>query len=110
MKRFVGLVGASGVLVMAALPAFAQDVARGQQVFAEQKCSLCHSIGGKGGKVSSLDGVGSRLKADEIEKWITDPKTMAEKAKSTKKPPMKAYTNLSKQDLQALVAYLASLK
>jgi len=100
----------AGLLALAVAPVAAQDVARGKQVFAEQKCSLCHSIGGQGGKVSPLDGIGGKLKPEEIQKWITDPKTMAEKAKSTKKPPMKAYTNLSPDDLRALVAYLSSLK
>ena len=35
---------------------------------------------------------------------------MAAKTKAERKPPMKAYPNLAKDDLDALVAYLASLK
>ena len=35
---------------------------------------------------------------------------MAAKAKADRKPPMKAYPNIAKEDLDALVAYLASLK
>lgn len=35
---------------------------------------------------------------------------MTAAAKATRKPAMKAYANLPKADLDALVAYLASLK
>ena len=31
---------------------------KGEQVYAAQKCSVCHSIAGKGGKQNPLDGVG----------------------------------------------------
>ena len=53
-----------GALTLAlAMPvaAAAQDealVKKGQEVYAAQKCSVCHSIAGKGGKQSPLDGVG----------------------------------------------------
>jgi mono/diheme cytochrome c family protein len=97
-------------LGFAALAA-AQDakVAKGQQVFTDQKCSLCHSIAGKGNPKGSLDGVGGKLSADEIRSWITDAKGMTAKTKATRKPEMKAYT-LPKDDVDALVAYLSSLK
>ena len=41
---------------------------------------------------------------------LTDPKGMTVKMKAERKPAMKAYTTLSKDDLDALVAYLSSLK
>jgi len=51
------------------------------------------------------------LSADEIKQWILDPKGMAAKAKSTKKPPMAAkYGALPAADVDALVAYMQSLK
>ena len=78
-------------------------------MFTDQKCTLCHSIAGKGNAKGSLDGVGSKLSADEIRSWITDPKGMAAKTKATRKPEMKVYT-LPKDDVDALVAYLSSLK
>jgi mono/diheme cytochrome c family protein len=94
-----------------AATAAAQDakVVKGQQVFADQKCTLCHSIGDKGNKKGPLDGVGAKLSADEIRSWITDAKGMAAKMKATRKPEMKQYT-LPKDDVDALVAYLSSLK
>jgi mono/diheme cytochrome c family protein len=90
--------------------AAAQDAkAKGEQLFADQKCTLCHSIGDKGNKKGALDGVGAKLSAAEIKEWITDAKGMTTKTKATRKPAMKAYT-LPKEDVDALVAYLSTLK
>ena len=105
----------AAVLVVAigigfASAASAQDAkAKGEQVFVAQKCSLCHSVAGKGNAKGSLDGVGSKLSADEIRNWIVDAKGMTAKTKATRKPEMKQYT-LPKDDVDALVAYLGSLK
>jgi mono/diheme cytochrome c family protein len=92
--------------------ATAQDaVKRGQEVYTAQKCQVCHSVAGKGGKASPLDGVGAKLSADDIRQWITHPKDAAAKAKSTKKPPMQdKYGTLPAADIDALVAYMQSLK
>jgi mono/diheme cytochrome c family protein len=94
--------------------AAAQDAAqvkRGEEVYQAQKCQMCHSVAGKGSKTSPLDGVGKKLSADEIRQWITNPKEMTTKTKSTKKPPMpEKYGKLPKEDIDALVAYMASLK
>lgn len=110
MKRtFVLTLVAMGLL--GASPALAQDaVAKGATVFAAQKCSMCHSLDGKGMAKGPLDGIGSKLKADEIRQWILTPVEMAAKANATRKPAMKAYPNLPKEDLDALVAFLASKK
>ncbi len=98
----------------AASTASAQDAAlikKGQQVYAAQKCQTCHSIAGKGKTTNPLDGIGAKLSADDIKQWILDPKGMAAKAKSTKKPPMAAkYSGLPAADVDALVAHLQSLK
>jgi mono/diheme cytochrome c family protein len=106
-----------GALTLAlAMPgsAAAQDEAqikKGQEVYAAQKCSTCHSIAGKGGKQSALDGVGAKLSADDIKAWITNPTEMTTKSGSTKKPPMpNKWSKLPAADVDALVAYLQSLK
>jgi len=93
-----------------ATAAGAQDVAKGQAVYTAQKCSICHSVAGVGNKKGSLDGVGAKLTAAEIRQWITAAPDMAAKAKAERKPAMKAFTALGKDDLDALVAYLGSLK
>ena len=100
--------------VMAASVASAQDAAqikKGQAVYGAQKCQMCHQIAGTGNKANPLDGVGAKLSGGDIRLWITHPMDMTAKAKSTKKPPMpNKYGSLPPADLDALVAYLSSLK
>ena len=84
--------------------------AAGQKIFEAQKCSLCHSVDGKGNAKGPLDGVGSKWKPEEIRQWLTDPAGMAKKHDATRKPPMKNFSSLPAADLDALVAYVASLK
>ncbi len=101
-----------GVLLLVGLAsvASAQEAkAKGEAVFAAQKCSLCHSVAGKGNPKGALDDVGSKLKADDIRAWITDAKGMTAKTGATRKPDMKAYS-LPKDDVDNLVAYLSTLK
>jgi len=89
----------------------AQDAKKGEAVYTAQKCAVCHSIAGKGNKANPLDGVAAKMSADDIRSWIVTPVEAAAKAKSTKKPPMPAkYDKLPAADIDALVAYLASLK
>ena len=97
-----------------ASPAAAQDAAavkKGQEVYAAQKCSVCHAIGGQGNKANPLDGIGAKLSAADIRQWIVDAPGMTAKSKSTAKPPMPArWAKLPAADLDALVAYMQSLK
>jgi mono/diheme cytochrome c family protein len=91
--------------------AHAQDAKKGEAVYTAQKCSACHSIAGKGAKANPLDGVGGKLSAADIREWIVDPVAMAKKIKSDKKPPMpNRYAKLPAGDIDALVAYMQSLK
>jgi mono/diheme cytochrome c family protein len=100
-------------MLMAAVPGVsaAQDAAKGEQVYAAQKCAVCHMVAGKGNKNNPLDGVGSKLSAADLREWIVDPVAAAAKHKSTKKPPMpRTYAKLPAADVDALVAYMQSLK
>ena len=96
------------VFVLFAAVAAAQDAAAGAKVYVDQKCSVCHSIAGKGNAKGPLDDVG-KMPADDIRAWITDAKAMTEKTKAPRKPVMKQYS-LPKGDVDALVAYLQTLK
>jgi mono/diheme cytochrome c family protein len=99
-----------GVLTLsAALASSAAAQTQGEKVFTDQKCSLCHSIAGKGNAKGPLDEVGSTLSADDIRAWIVDAKGMTAKTHAPRKPEMRAYT-LPKDDVDALVTYLSSLK
>jgi mono/diheme cytochrome c family protein len=100
-------------LLACASLALAQDKAQidhGIKVYADQKCALCHSIAGKGNAKGALDGVGTKLKAGDIREWLVNTAAMTQKTKAERKPAMKAYPNLSKEDVDGLVAYLSSLK
>ena len=111
MMRFGLLVVVLSSILSA--PAYAQSAvaAQGEKVFAEKKCSVCHLVGNVGNKKGPvLDGVGAKLTADEIRQWITNAPEMAAKANIVRKPPMKAYTDFSKEEVDALVAYVLTLK
>jgi mono/diheme cytochrome c family protein len=100
--------------VAAPQAASAQDaaqVAHGEQVYAAQKCQVCHAVASKGNKANPLDGVATKLTASDIRQWITQPAAMTAKTKSTKKPPMPdKWGSLPAADLEALVAYMQTLK
>jgi mono/diheme cytochrome c family protein len=115
MKLTIAMAAAVAVTVMTAGSASAQDLkAKGEKVYADQKCSVCHSIAGKGNPKGPLDDVGKKLTADDIHLWITDPAAATTKFKADRKPPMTSVAAkmkaLSKDDVDALVAYLSSLK
>ncbi|NNL64664.1 MAG: c-type cytochrome [Myxococcales bacterium] len=67
-------------------------------------CIACHAVGGSGGVVGpALDGVGSRLTAAELDRWLADP------------PAVKPGTAMPKLDMSdatrsELVRWLASLR
>lgn len=79
-------------------------VARGKEVYRQQRCRVCHSIAGDGNRRWPLDGVGSRLDQDAIRKWIVAPQEMQPGIRK------RAYDRLPPADLDALVAYLMTLK
>ncbi len=104
---------AGGLLLAAAGVASAQTPAQvdaGQKVYVASKCSVCHSVAGQGNKKGPLDGISAKLSADEMRQWITNAPEMAAKAKADRKPVMKGFPNMPKDEVDSLVAYLQSLK
>jgi mono/diheme cytochrome c family protein len=111
--RYGLLVASVAGLLVAASPAFAQDKAaieKGMKVFTAQKCSMCHSVAGKGNPKGPLEEGVAKLSADDIHHWLVNPEEMRAKAGAERKPAMKAFASLPKDDIDALVAYLMSLK
>lgn len=98
------------LLLFAPYASAQSPVEKGKAVFAAQKCSICHSVAGVGNKKGALDDVGSKLSAADLRNWIVAAPEMSAKVKAERKPAMKAYTTLAKDDVDALVAYLATLK
>jgi mono/diheme cytochrome c family protein len=113
MARATCVVVASLMVIWGAPALSAQSAAaieQGKKVYASNRCQVCHSIEGQGNKKGPLEGVGKKLSADEIRAWMTDAEGMTAKTKAARKPPMKSYPNIAKADLDALVAYVQSLK
>lgn len=100
---------AGAFLLTAAVNAQDKAIEKGKEVYTAQKCRTCHAIDGQGSKKGPLDGVGTKLTAAEIREWIMDAPAMTRKTNATRKPAMKSY-KLAKDDLDALVAYMASLR
>jgi mono/diheme cytochrome c family protein len=115
MKRvvtvLVGLVFFSGSV---ALAQDAAKIAAGKKLYTDLKCSSCHQVAGQGGKTASaLDKVGTKLPAADIKKWLTNTADMEAKVTPKPKVPMSGFMKsktLADADVDALVAYLGSLK
>ena len=108
MKKAVSLMVVIA-LALLCVALFGQDAKKGAAVYANAKpaCKTCHSIAGQGGKLGTLDGVGAKLTADQIKKWVLTPKD----AKAGSKM-LTAYgpDKISDGDLEDLTAYLLTLK
>ncbi len=105
MKRLVLVAMAVLVAIMFVAPLYAQGNAdNGKKVFEREKCSMCHNA-----KLNSLEGVGTKLTATQIREWIENPTAAAANQKSTSKMKMPK-KNLTKADVDDLVAYLGTMK
>jgi mono/diheme cytochrome c family protein len=114
MRRIVGIV-AGFIVLSSAAAAQAPDpkkVAAGKELYTTLKCSTCHRAEGKGPAKLTLDGIAAKMPAAQIRAWIATPADM--EAKLPKPPTVKMSTmmkkNLSDPDIDALVAYVLSLK
>lgn len=111
MRRVVILGGLFCMAIALAAHARAEETAKpdaamdkGKEVYSAQRCQMCHSIAGKGNPKTPLDDVGGKLRPEEIRKYIVSPKEVKADSK------MKAFPDLKPEELDALVAYLSSLK
>lgn len=101
--EWIGKVDLNGFPARPHLVARAEAGPRAPQVFA-QICVTCHTLQGAGGTVGpALDGVGDRLDAAYLERWLRDP------------PGVKPGTTMPKLPLDdaqvgELVAFLSSQK
>jgi mono/diheme cytochrome c family protein len=110
MNRLIGAVVVASLAGLTGVASAADDAkAKGEAVFVAQKCGLCHSIAGKGNPKGPMEDAVAKLSPAEIRSWITDAKGMTAKTNSARKPAMKEFT-LPKEDVDALVAYLSSIK
>ena len=92
-------------------------VALGKEQYDLQECYNCHKIGGQGSKKKrgpTMDNIGNLMKPEEMKEKITNPRAwMAEgfeKEYNKKQMPDKYKELMTDQEIDALVAYLSSLK
>jgi len=109
MRRLTVLLAVAVALGFAGVVA-ADDAAmieKGKAVYENAKpaCKACHNE-----KKNPLDNYGATANAENAKAWIRNPKEMF--VKTGKKGMMPAYaeSKISDEDLNALAAYLASLK
>jgi mono/diheme cytochrome c family protein len=97
-----------GTLRAATTAAPAGDPVKGEKVYASQTCKTCHQINGAGGKLAGdLSAIGAKRDAAWLAKYLVNPTVL-----DPKNPPKikMTPTTAKGQDLDDLVAYLASLK
>ena len=105
------LVSAGTLVATAAGYVSTQQVDAGRKVYEREKCATCHQVARRGNSRYPLDGVASRLTADQIRRWMTRPVEM--EAALPRMPAIRMSTmkyKLNSEDLDALVAYLQTLK
>lgn len=96
---------------MQASPQSPEALAAGRKVYEQQKCASCHQIAKRGNSRFPLDGVGSKLTLEQLRRWMTDTAEM--EAALPRLPAIRMSEmkfRLNARELDALVAYLASLK
>ena len=91
-------------LLFLALPAAGQmPERRARQLLDAFGCRACHSIEGRGGEIGpSLDAVGSRLTAEQIQQQLLAPRSRNEQS------IMPSFAQLPAEDLAVLIEFLSS--
>ena len=99
---------ATAALPGAAAAPGAANVHDAKTIIANNSCLSCHRIGAEGGEIGpSLNGVGTRLKPEQIEATILHPPA---KTSAGGPNPMPSYaTKITGDDLTSLVHYLSTL-
>jgi cytochrome c553 len=109
-------VAGAGATPAPATAAAGDVVALGKEQWNLQECYNCHKLFGEGGKKRGpeLDNIGNLLKPEELKEKILDPRSwMAEgfeKEYEKKKMPDKYKELMTDQEIDSLVAFLATLK
>ncbi len=79
-------------------------IEQGRDLYAARKCPVCHAVEGKGGKVGpDLSKIGGRRDPAWLKQFLPNPKALFP---DTIMPPFPG----SEEELEALIAYLSSLK
>jgi cytochrome c oxidase subunit 2 len=96
------------MILLLATPLWAQDrpplLDQGKKLFIDQGCYGCHTVGTMGTQLGpDLSHVGGKYSLSALTQWLRDPATQKPTAHMPK-------LTLSEDDIQALAAYLSSLR
>ena len=96
-------------LLLAVLPASAQErellLADGQQLFIDNGCFSCHTVGGSGNATGpDLSHVGARYDEDGLAGWLRTP------ARHKLPVHTQKFQHLTRGQVEQLAAYLSSLR
>jgi mono/diheme cytochrome c family protein len=81
------------------------QILAGKNLYNQNRCDLCHQIGGKGGIIGpDLTHAGGKHDPLWLSKQIKDPKS------HNPNTQMPAYSQLTDDEIQALAAFLSELK
>ena len=84
---------------------FSGNPQKGEAIYKERFCQVCHSINGKGGKVGpDLTQVTVRRSEEWLSKWLKDPKALVPDT------PMPTIDWASKEEVRDLIAYFKTLR
>lgn len=82
-------------------------VGKGKEIVEKKKCSICHAIDGKGGKIGKpLNGLVEGKTDEHLKGALLDPKKTI--AADTKMPSYK--DKLTDDEVSAVIAYLKTVK
>lgn len=84
--------------------------ARGRALVAELGCLRCHAVQGQGNPRSPLDGIGARRVPEDIRARIVGAPSVAEEMPRSAIRAKEPFGELPEPDLDALTAYLSSLR
>jgi mono/diheme cytochrome c family protein len=88
----------------------AAELERGRALFDEHGCVRCHSVAGHGSPRSPLDGVGARMDAEETRHWIVGDDAVRDELAPRVLAAKAPYKDLPAADLDAMVAWLQTLR
>src|SRR2546423_1866673 len=79
------------------------QVARGKELYTQLKCSICHTLAGKGGRAGPpLDDIAKKLPPDKMEAFLKAPSSLNPRSSM---PP----TRGNPDDIKAVAALMSTL-
>lgn len=83
---------------------------RGRAIYAAATCAACHAIAGQGNPRNPLDGVGARLSPERIRQFTIGAPEVAAELPPGPMAAKQRYAQMPAADLEALVAYLVTMR